>query len=144
LDNCCYNRPFDEQYQARIHMESEAVLAVVKRAEQHIDEIIGSDILELEINQMTNSIKKEKVKNLYEIIKTNVKNTVEIKKISEEILKESTIRTYDSLHIASAEEGKADMFLTTDDKLLKACTRLEMKVRVLNPLKYFLEVMDYE
>ncbi|MDR1748925.1 MAG: PIN domain-containing protein [Spirochaetaceae bacterium] len=125
-------------------MESEAVLAVVKRAEQHIDEIIGSDILELEINQMTNSIKKEKVKNLYEIIKTNVKNTVEIKKISEEILKESTIRTYDSLHIASAEEGKADMFLTTDDKLLKACTRLEMKVRVLNPLKYFLEVMDYE
>ena len=26
LDNCCYNRPFDDQTQERIHLESEVIL----------------------------------------------------------------------------------------------------------------------
>lgn len=30
LDNCCYNRPFDDQTQDRIHLESEAVLALLR------------------------------------------------------------------------------------------------------------------
>ena len=50
LDNCCYNRPFDDQRQERIHMESEAVFAVLRRGIQQIDEIIGSSVLELEID----------------------------------------------------------------------------------------------
>ncbi len=29
LDNCCYNRPFDDQTQDRIHIESEAVLVIL-------------------------------------------------------------------------------------------------------------------
>ena len=32
LDNCCYNRPFDDQTHDRIHIESEAVLAALKGA----------------------------------------------------------------------------------------------------------------
>jgi hypothetical protein len=31
LDNCCYNRPFDDQTQERIHLESEAILTVLQR-----------------------------------------------------------------------------------------------------------------
>lgn len=30
LDNCCYNRPFDDQTQERIHLESEVILKVLK------------------------------------------------------------------------------------------------------------------
>ncbi|MDR2869786.1 MAG: hypothetical protein LBV04_04985 [Deferribacteraceae bacterium] len=124
-------------------MESEAILAVIKWAELNKIEIIGSDILELEINQMPNAVKKEKVKNFYEVIHSSIKYTTGIKSRAEEILKNSTIWKYDSLHIASAETG-ADIFLTTDDKLIKASARLTIKVRVLNPLQYFLEVMNYE
>ena len=28
FDNCCYNRPFDNQHQLRIRLESEAKLAI--------------------------------------------------------------------------------------------------------------------
>ena len=28
LDNCCFNRPFDDQTQERIHLESEAILMI--------------------------------------------------------------------------------------------------------------------
>lgn len=33
------------------------------------------------------------------------------------------IRAYDALHIACAEQGGADVFLSTDDKLVKAAKR---------------------
>ncbi|MCI8550921.1 MAG: type II toxin-antitoxin system VapC family toxin [Lachnospiraceae bacterium] len=51
-------------------------------------------------------------------------------------MKLSKIRTFDSLHIAAAEEAKADVLLTTDDKLEKIAGKLELKVRVMNPLKF--------
>lgn len=53
----------------------------------------------------------------------------------------SKIRTFDSLHIATAEEAKADVMLTTDDKLERMAERLELKVRVMNPLKFAWEVI---
>ena len=48
----------------------------------------------------------------------------------------------DSLHIASAEAGKADVVLTTDDKLIKACRGMVLKVRVMNPVSYLAEVIE--
>jgi len=34
LDNCCFNRPFDDQSNQRIHLESETVKAILKQCEQ--------------------------------------------------------------------------------------------------------------
>jgi len=31
LDNCCFNRPFDDQSQARIRLEAEAKLEIQQR-----------------------------------------------------------------------------------------------------------------
>lgn len=44
LDNCCYNRPFDDQTQERIHLESEAILTILQRGQSGIYSIIGSNI----------------------------------------------------------------------------------------------------
>jgi hypothetical protein len=65
LDTCCYNRPYDDQTQERIHLEEEAVLAIINRREQNDDEIIGSPVLDFEIEQIENGEKQEKVKNFY-------------------------------------------------------------------------------
>ena len=67
--------------------------------------------------------------------------TKEIKKRSQEIMRISKIRTFDSLHIAAAESAKSDIMLTTDDKLERMAGRLELKVRVVNPLKFAWEVI---
>ena len=55
-----------------------------------------------------------------------------------------TIRKMDSLHLASAELGLADFFLSTDDKLLKACRRIQdrLRVQVKNPLTFLAEVNE--
>lgn len=141
LDNCCYNRPFDDQTQERIHLESEAILTIFQRGQEGIYKIVGSSILELEMERMKDVVKKQRVKDLYKVAVIHVYYTEEIKKRSQEIMKLSKIRTFDSLHLAAAEEVKADVMLTTDDKLEKMAEKLELKVRVMNPLKFAWEVI---
>lgn len=65
LDNCCYNRPFDDQTPERIHLESEVILTILQRGQSGIYKIIGSDVLQLEIERMNDMIKKQQVKELY-------------------------------------------------------------------------------
>lgn len=139
LDNCCYNRPFDDQTQDRIHLESETVLAVLRRGQTGLYQIIGSDILELEMNQMRDIVKRTCVKELYKVAAVHGFYTEETRKRSQEIMKQSKIRTFDSLHIALAEALQADVLLTTDDKLEKMAAKLELKVKVMNPLKFMWE-----
>ena len=122
-------------------MESEVILTILQRGQAGIYTIVGSDILELEMNRMHDPIKRQKVKDLYRVVKVSVGYAENIKERSQEIMKMSKIRTFDSLHIAAAENAKADIMLTTDDKLERMAERLKLKVRVMNPLKFAWEVI---
>ena len=51
LDVCCLNRPFDDQRQARIRLEAEAVERIIERLHMREWEWVGSDVLYLEINK---------------------------------------------------------------------------------------------
>ena len=77
---------------------------------------------------------------LYKVADMHIPYTDKIKKRSEEIISISKIRTFDSLHIAAAEEADADVLLTTDDKFEKMSEKLDLKIRVLNPLRFAWEV----
>lgn len=45
------------------------------------------------------------------------------------------LKSKDALHVASAIEGEADYFLTTDDQLISGITRSQM-IEVKNPIDY--------
>lgn len=141
LDNCCYNRPFDDQTQERIHLESEAILTVLQRGQSGIYQIVGSDVLQLEMERMPDVVKKQRVKELYKVSDTNIFYSEDIRERAKEIRKQTNIKTFDSLHIASAEIGNVDVMLTTDDKLEKMSKRLDLKFRIMNPLKFAWEVI---
>lgn len=141
LDNCCYNRPFDDQTQERIHLESEAILTILKRGEIGVYQIIGSDILRLEIERMSDGVKKQRVKELYQVASMSISYSEEIKDRAAEIVSTSKIRNFDSLHIASAEVAGVDVLITTDDKLEKMSAKLNLKIKVMNPLKFAWEVL---
>jgi len=141
LDNCCYSRPFDDQSQERIYLESEAILSILKLGEKQQFEILGSSILQLEMNRLRDEDKKQKIQNLYQVVHKEIPYTPDVKKRSEEIMKLSKIRSFDSLHVAIAESASVDVVLTTDDKLEKMASHLDLKVKVQNPLKFVLEVL---
>ena len=54
---------------------------------------------------------------------------------AEEILIHYGVREEDSLHISAAVTGKADCFITTDDKLIRNCRNLGI-IKVLDPLDF--------
>lgn len=143
LDNCCYNRPFDDQTQPRIREETEAVSAIITRTEMSGDIILGSDVLLFEIGKIKAYDKRRALslafdKAVKEIVFVN--ETVTLR--TAEIMSVSNIRLMDATHLACAEFGNADIFLTTDDKLIKACKNLNLQFRVLNPVTYFKEVTE--
>ena len=142
FDNCCYNRPYDDQTQERIHLEGEAVLAIINKCNQNNDEIIGGPVVDLEIDQITDIEKKEKIKSFYDkTITWKIDYTENIFKRVQELSGQTNIRTLDRFHLSFAEYSDVDVLLTTDIKFEKACSKMDLKIKVINPLKYLMEVM---
>ena len=46
LDNCCYNRPFDEQAQLRVRLETEAKMEIQSQMRLGILEYVWSEMLQ--------------------------------------------------------------------------------------------------
>lgn len=51
------------------------------------------------------------------------------------------IKPRDSIHLACALKGKAEYFLTCDDKLIRRATTLDINIKIINPLR-FIEDME--
>ena len=145
LDNCCYNRPYDDQTQERIHLEGEAVLAIINRCKQNNDEIIGSPVLDIEMDQIGNIEKREKVINFHDqTINKKLEYNINTFKRVKELSEQSTMRTFDRFHLSFAENADVDVLLTTDDKFEKACSKLVLNIKIMNPLNFLLEAMRNE
>jgi len=144
LDVCCLNRPFDDQSQDRVHLEAEAVITVIERCQKGKWRLVSSEVIDLEVSKIPDQDRKNKVTLLtfshrdYITIDQNI-----VKRASE--LEAHGIFSYDALHIACAEHGKADVFLTTDDALLKKIKQIKvdikLKLKVENPLRWLMEVI---
>jgi len=142
LDSCCYNRPYDDQAQEKIHMEGEAVLTIINRCKQNNDVIIGSSALDLEIDQISDIEKKEKVKYFYnQTITMKIDYTADILKRVRDLSERTNIRTLDRFHLSFAEYSDADILLTTDAKFERAYSKLNLNMKVINQLRYLMEVI---
>ncbi len=105
-------------------------------------EMIGNDIIDFEISQIPDPDRMKKVLLLANLIAEKVILTDNLVNRSKKI-QEYTINLLDALHLACAKEGNVDVFLTTDQALIKKCTKYhdEIKVKVKNPLKWIMEVI---
>ena len=141
MDVCCLNRPFDDQTQERIKLESEAVLAILYRCQVGGWELVGSEAIDLEISRIPDEDRRLRVKMLYSVAKTKVRIDEEVEKRALD-LEKLNFKAFDALHIACAEKAGADVMLTTDDKLLKKAIKYRdiLKVRVRNPVNWIMEV----
>ncbi len=142
FDVCCLNRPFDDQTQDRIHLEAEAILAILNHSRISGWHVIGSDAIDYEIEKMPDHDKRIKVQILSTLHDTHVKVDAGIERRAME-LKQAGLKALDALHVSCAERAKAEVFLTTDDHLLsKAAQNKKMlKVRIENPLRWVTEVL---
>jgi predicted nucleic acid-binding protein len=142
LDTCCYSRPYDDQTQEKIHMEGEAILTLINRFKQNNDEIMGSQVLDIEIDRIDEIEKMERIKYFYnQTITSKINYTADVLKRVQELSIQTKIRTFDMFHLAFAEIADANILVTTDTRFEKACSRLNLRIKVTNPLKYLMEVI---
>jgi predicted nucleic acid-binding protein len=144
MDNCCYFRLTDDQTQYRIAIEAQAVNAIIKLCEMGQVSIIGSDMLDFEMLLTKDDIKRNKMQGIYDgIVSERLKKTDRIKERAKNLLTLG-FREQDATHIAFAESGNVDVYLTTDDKLLKCAESNDMKIEVKNPVNWIMEVLRNE
>ena len=143
MDVCCLNRPYDDLSQARVYLEAEAVLLIISICEDREWTLLASTVIDYELSKHSDLERLGNVQALYAAANERVKLTDEI--IQRAISFQSRgLKKLDSLHLASAEIYKADVFLTTDDRLLKNANKIDLKTTVANPVTWLMEVMENE
>ncbi len=137
FDVSCLNRPFDDQRQARIHLESEAIALIFERIDSGKWKQVSSQAAELEIAAISDAERRRRVRALLppRRLRTRLSRSVFARA---EVLVTQGLRPADGLHVAAAEALGADIMLTCDDRLLRAARRLGrlLTVPVANPLEW--------
>lgn len=145
FDVCCLNRPFDDQLQMRVRLEAEAVLSILEMADERKLKILGRDIIDDELSQMPDKERREKVELLLTMAALHVSLSQAIERRAAELQKWG-LTPLDALHLASAENARAEFLLTTDDDLIRKAGRhqADLKIKVENPAKWLIENMTGE
>jgi predicted nucleic acid-binding protein len=147
LDACCLNRPFDDQSQARIHLESEAVLAIIERVEEGRWTLLSSAPLEFELGQMPDPQRRRRTERLLGVAQDRGTAGASEIACASRLMKAYGLRALDAMHLACAESLRAEVFLTTDDDLVKASRRMpagELSFAIANPLPWLTGILGKE
>ncbi len=137
LDNCCFNRPFDDQSQIRIRLETEAKLKIQDEIRAGTFQLIWSYILDYENNKNPYQERRLRIKKWKEYAVEDVEeNQLIIKKAKK--VHNKGLHKIDSLHIACAVTANCEYFLTTDDQILKR-TALFNDIIINDPIGFIKE-----
>jgi len=118
LDNCSFNRPFDDQSQIRIRLESEAKLKIQDDILEGKFELVWSYILDAENSANPFEERKRPIWDWRKYAIINVKEKPTILEKAKR-LSQLGLRSKDALHISCAVSAGCRYFLTTDDQVLK-------------------------
>ena len=140
LDACCLNRLTDDQSQARIAEEAEAVERILRLLRDGLIEWLSSTVLKIETSNNPDAERSQEV----EVLLSLATDTIPL---NDQIIQRATeleiagYGAFDALHLSSAEAGMADVLLTTDDRFIRRADRAvgSPRVRVLNPVEWLRE-----
>ena len=133
LDNCCYNRPFDDQNQLKVHLETIAKLEIQARMRAGEVEYVWSSVLDFEISRCRFAERVIQIRPWEYGAATKVLVNAAIRRRAKE-LEAIGVKPIDALHVACAEAAKCDCFVTTDKDLIRKAGRLS-SMRMANPLE---------
>lgn len=133
LDTSVHNRPFDDQTQPRIWLETLALGLILQLIESGEASLINSSTLQFENSRNPYPLRREWMERCL-TLSTKYQGADELIRKRAEELEKQGVQAIDSLHVAAAELADADFFITCDDRLLKK--REQFKVQSLNPVDF--------
>ena len=139
LDNCCYNRPFDDQNQLKVHLETVAKLEIQVQMRTGVVEYVWSDMLANEVEESSFWERRERIEPWVVGATEYVATTPEIERQAETFMGLG-IKSADAIHLASAVSSDCDWFITVDKGILRKVKNVG-RMRVANPLEYIQETL---
>ena len=141
LDNSMFNRPFDNQTNLRVRIETEAKLYIQEKIKLGDFSLVWSYILDFENFQNPFEERKQAIAKWRNLASVDIEETA-LLLANAQFFVSLGIKPKDALHVACAIEGKADYFLSTDDKLLKKLAT-QHQIIAMNPVD-FIKVLEHD
>jgi len=130
-----WKRPFDEQTQDRVYIESEIILSVIAKCETGEWRLLISEALKFELSNDKDVERSEFITALFCEGNDIFPITDEIKQRAAKFQNRG-VKLFDSLHLATAEHANADALLTVDDQFVNSAKRTDSRVKVVNPINF--------
>ena len=132
LDNCCFNRPYDDQSYLNIRLEAEAKIFIQNAILEDNYELAWSFMMDYEISANPFYDRQLAFMKWKNIAVLDIDPIEEILIKGKEIMQKN-IKQKDAMHIACAIKAKCDYFLTTDRKVLN---KTIPEIKLINPLDF--------
>ena len=141
LDNCCYNRPYDDQSQLSINLEALAKLSIQQEIREGKVDLVTSYILLAENAANRFDVKRQDIQSFIDSQTHTFVSEASREKVNEiaKAIMKTGIKLMDACHIACAIIAGCDYFISTDKRLLKYHSD---KIKIVNPTTYVLEMED--
>ena len=140
LDNCCFNRPYDDQSQLVIKLETEAKIAVQESIKKGLYLLHWSYILDFENSNNPFIERRTEIRKWKELSISDVEETTTILTRMDKLCILG-IKSLDSLHISCAIEQNCNYFLTVDKGILKKAKYIK-EIKVLTPIEFIIEMEE--
>ena len=137
LDNCSLNRPFDDQRQLRVSLETQAKLFIQALVVKGDIELLWSYMSELENRKNPFENKQLSIASFSLHAIDFVKRSDLVSEKADQFAAQG-LKDADAIHLACAIEGGADFLITTDDKVLKFPSS---DVQIVDPIT-FIKIFD--
>ena len=135
LDTCVYNRPFDDQSQPRIWLETLAFSVIMQMIEDKSVVLVASSVVSYENSVNPDGVARNWVARCIALADGNQHVDIRIRERAEELEQEG-FRALDALHVACAEAAGCDTFVTCDDRLIKRYRRKRGVLTVCSPVEF--------
>ncbi len=135
LDMCCYNRPYDDQSQIKISLETQAKLYIQDMIQKKCLELVASYMLRYECGQNPYEMRRKAIMQFIDVHTTayvGLERRDEIEFMAAEIMN-TGIKFKDACHVASAIYAGCEYFISTDRRLLKYKTD---KIKMVTPIEF--------
>ncbi|MBR2208074.1 MAG: hypothetical protein IJ859_04615 [Synergistaceae bacterium] len=139
LDMCCYNRPYDDQTQMKIALETQAKLYIQQLIRERCLNLVGSYTLDYECSNVPVSTRKEaRMKFINDNVCYHVsveRNEIISKKAA--LIMTAGVKEKDAYHLASAIYAECEYFISTDLRLLKYKTD---EIKMVTPIEFIIKL----
>ena len=134
LDNCCFNRPYDDQSQETIRLETQAKLFIQEAVQAEQLQLVWSFMLDFENGANPYEERRDNIAQWKSMASEVIDIQEKVRERAKIIERESGVRSKDAFHLACSIAAKCDYFITTDRELKKK-TKIK-HVTVISPIDF--------